>query len=148
MILLERLVSYSQLGRAGCAAGRSVAFGARGSGVRRSGTSQVETVGLSWTTPLERSKVTYRTTALPSSLLYLLSSRRNARTLLIGLNRRPWPSRVMPSGPQLPASQFGDSWYPNSERLDVAILLLVGSHGAAFSDDSTCCCSLVEYLAV
>jgi len=37
----------------------------------------------------------------------------------------------MPSGPQLPASQFGDSWYPNPERLDVAILLLVGSHGAA-----------------
>jgi len=36
----------------------------------------------------------------------------------------------MPSGPQLPASQF-DSWYPNPERLDVAILLLVGSHGAA-----------------
>jgi len=38
----------------------------------------------------------------------------------------------MPSGPQRPASQFGDSWYPNPERLDVAILLLVGSHGAAF----------------
>jgi len=37
----------------------------------------------------------------------------------------------MPSGPQLPASQFGDSWYSNPERLDVAILLLVGFHGAA-----------------
>jgi len=35
------------------------------------------------------------------------------------------------SGPQLPASQFRDSWYPNPDRLDVAILLLVGSHGAA-----------------
>jgi len=39
----------------------------------------------------------------------------------------------MPSGPQLPASQFGDSWYPNPECLDLAILLPVGSHGAAFS---------------
>jgi len=37
----------------------------------------------------------------------------------------------MPSGPQLPATQFGDSWYPNPERLDVAVLILVGSHGAA-----------------
>jgi len=36
-------------GGAGCAAGRSVAFGARGSGVRRSGTPQVETV------PIDRS---------------------------------------------------------------------------------------------
>jgi len=32
----------------------------------------------------------------------------------------------MASGPQLPASQFGDSCCPNPERLDVAILLLVG----------------------
>jgi len=38
-------------GGAGCAAGRSVAFGARGSGVRRSGTLQIETVRLSWTDP-------------------------------------------------------------------------------------------------
>jgi len=30
-----------------------VALGARGSGVRRSGTSEVETVGLSWKTSLE-----------------------------------------------------------------------------------------------
>jgi len=28
-------------------------------------------------------------------------------------------------------SQFGDSWYTNPERLDVASLHLVGSHGAA-----------------
>jgi len=32
----------------------------------------------------------------------------------------------MPSGPQPPVSQFGDFWCPNSKRLDVAILLLVG----------------------
>jgi len=33
----------------------------------------------------------------------------------------------MPFGPQLPVCQFGDSWRSNPERLDVAILLLVGS---------------------
>jgi len=35
-------------------------------------------------------------------------------------------SRVMPSEHQLPVSQDGDSWCPSPERLDVAILLLVG----------------------
>jgi len=51
----------------------------------------------------------------------------------------------MPSGPQLTVSQFGNSCCPNPECLDVAILLLVDSHGAAY-DDSTFCGSLVVYL--
>jgi len=50
---VARSILRTAPGGAGCAVGRSVAFGARGSRVRRSGTSQVETVGLSWTTPLE-----------------------------------------------------------------------------------------------
>jgi len=45
----------------------------------------------------------------------------------------------MPFGPQLPVCQFGDSWRPNPERLDVAILLRVGSLRRCFQRlDLTC----------
>jgi len=63
------------------------------------------------------------TTTLPASFAWLWQTRRAIRQRVW-----PWLCRMVPSGPQPLVSQFGDSWCPNTERLDVAMLQAI------------CCC--------